>query len=169
MNGEDQFENRLRRQAQRSIPPEWREEILSAARVAVPNRPLVTSNVVSALRALLWPHPTAWACLASIWVMVLGLNFASREEPAPHSVARHAAPPSRQMRELLKQQQQLLAELVAPYEKPEADRTKPLAPRPRSDRQKSESAVQTNCIAGLGSAPSNLGEDWRPGGAGCFS
>jgi hypothetical protein len=101
--------------------------------------------------------------------MVLSLNFASREEPAPQSVARHAAPPSRQMRELLKQQQQLLAELVAPYEKPEADRTKPLAPRPRSDRQKSESAVQTNCIAGLDSAPSHPGENWSPGGAGCFS
>jgi hypothetical protein len=86
------------------------------------------------LSALLWPHPKAWGGLAALWLLVLGLNFASRE-PARSEVARPAIPPSPQMRALLQQQEQLFAELIGPAEKPVADRPKPVAPQPHSQRR----------------------------------
>src|SRR5436190_23565916 len=111
MNNEDDFEKRLRRQAQRPVPAAWRQEILDAAREAAsPRRSalLTHSCLLSALQcrltAWLWPHPTAWACLAAVWFVVLSLNFISRE-PARPDVARKAAPPSPQMREMLQQQE----------------------------------------------------------------
>ena len=55
-------------------------------------------------------------------------------EDSPQNFARQS-PPSRQMRELLKQQEQLFAELVGPKENREADRPKPIAPQPRSSRR----------------------------------
>jgi len=77
-------------------------------------------------RELLWPCPQAWAGLAAVWLLVLGANFTTREAP---TVTSRQVLPSPQVRELLKQQEQLLAELVGPMEKPEADRPKPGAPR----------------------------------------
>ncbi|HWH70732.1 MAG TPA: hypothetical protein VNT26_15185, partial [Candidatus Sulfotelmatobacter sp.] len=126
----------------RSLPPDWRAEILRAARQAAPQRPSVNVSRPSRFAALnsllaswLWPHPKAWAGLAAVWVVILGLNFATREPSGPELMARQAGPPSPQMRELLQQQEQLLAELVGPIEKPQASRSQPVAPPPRSQRR----------------------------------
>jgi hypothetical protein len=141
MNSEDQFEKRLQNQPRRPVPPAWREGILSAARQAACERrsrplscPCLLSTLNSQLSALLWPHPRAWAGLAAIWLLVLGLDFAARE-PFASEVAGRAAPPSPQMRKLLQQQEQLLAELVGPKEAHAADRPKPAAAQPRSQRR----------------------------------
>ncbi|HWX22244.1 MAG TPA: hypothetical protein VN578_20270 [Candidatus Binatia bacterium] len=140
MNGEDQFERRLQRLPQRPVPHAWRDEILSATRAGevprparVAPRPSLLSNIRYQLSTLLWPHPKAWGGLAALWLLVLGLNFATRESPQPQ-MARHAERPSPQIRELLKEQEQLFAELVGPIEKSEADRPKPAPPKPRSQR-----------------------------------
>ena len=85
-------------------------------------------------RELFWPNPTAWAALAAVWLLILGLNFVSHG-PSSQKLSRHVVPPSPQMRELLKQQERLFAELVGPLEKPQADRPKPVGPQPRSLRR----------------------------------
>jgi hypothetical protein len=142
MNGEDQFEKRLRGQPCRPVPPSWREEILRTARAAAPGsparagrQPASSSTVAAWLWGLLWPHPRAWAGLAALWLVVLGFNLATRE-PGRQEMARRAPRPSPQMRELLRQQEQLLAELVGPIGRAEAARPKPepAAPQPRSQR-----------------------------------
>jgi hypothetical protein len=140
MNGEDQFEKRLQRLPQCQIPPEWRKEILTAASAsAIPQqtklslRSSVWSAFNSRLSAFLWPHPKAWAGLAAIWVLIMGLNFATRE-PRQIELTAQQALPSPQMRELLRQQEQLLAELIGPNEPPEADRPKTASHQPRSQR-----------------------------------
>jgi hypothetical protein len=84
-------------------------------------------------RELLWPHPAAWTALAGVWLVIFGVQLASREA-LPQSFARQL-PPSPQMRELLKQQEQMFAELVGPKENREADRPKSVAPQPRSSRR----------------------------------
>jgi hypothetical protein len=136
MNDFEQFEKRLQRQPLRQAPPAWREEIVSAARQA--ETPRHSSRVTfqslltalnSRLSALLWPHPRAWAGLAAVWVMICLLNFAYRED-APPASARRAVPPSPQMREMLRAQEQLLAELVE--EMPLVNRPKTAPPRPHS-------------------------------------
>ena len=135
MNRDEPFEQRLQRQPLREAPSAWREEILVAASAAAGSRPsTLDARPVFWWRELFWPCPQAWAALASVWLLVLGLNFVSRE-PSPQRVARHTAPPSPQMRELLKQQERLFAELVGPLEKPPAGRSKPVAPQPRSSRR----------------------------------
>jgi hypothetical protein len=137
MNGDDAFEKRLRRASPRSLPQEWRKEILSAAHAAavpggVPSRG--TKWAWSSLKALLWPHPTAWAGLAAAWIIIVLLNLSAREPGGPE-IARHAPPPSPQMRELLRQQEQLLAELNGPSEPVHALPVKPSGTQPRSERR----------------------------------
>lgn len=134
MNRDDQFEKRLQRQPLREIPSAWRKEILSAAEAAVASpHSSAASRSSSWWRELFWPCPQAWAALAAVWLVILAASLVTRETPAMAS--RQITPPSPQVRELLKQQGQLLAELVGPIEKHDTDRLKPLAPQPRSQRR----------------------------------
>lgn len=133
----NEFEQRLNRQPPKAIPPAWRAEILAAARTAQaacqPFRP--SSSILHFLSSLLWPHPKAWAGLAAVWVVIVGLQLASRDESGSR-VAAKAAPPSPEMVAELKKQQRMFAELVGPREEPVADRSKTYAPRPRTQREK---------------------------------
>jgi hypothetical protein len=65
-----EFENQIRRASLRSLPPEWREDILAAARPCC--RPRRTAFLVP-FRNLLWPHPAAWAVLAACWIVAAAL------------------------------------------------------------------------------------------------
>ena len=80
MKNEDQFEQRLRRQPLRPMPPAWREEILAAA--SEYRRDAVSQPVSEDQAALLagWRLvfsrlPIAWATLAALWIVLLGLNL----------------------------------------------------------------------------------------------
>jgi hypothetical protein len=137
MNREDTFEQRLQRVTPRQAPPEWRNEILSAARAAAASRTAEINESHSAwtaLRGLFWPHPVAWGGLAAAWIVIFALNFAARE-PGQVQIARQAPPPSPQMRQLLQEQEQLLAELISPAEPVRAIRPKSSATQPRSERR----------------------------------
>jgi len=75
MNSDD-FEKRVQRPVLRQIPPEWRQEILQAARAAdrpAPDmpKPSLLSTLNSQLSTFLWPHPRMWAGLAATWVVIL--------------------------------------------------------------------------------------------------
>src|SRR5664280_2576256 len=98
----DDFEKRLQREPLRQIPGEWREQILSAARQAslaehaprttqhAPPSPSLLSTIHHQLSTLLWPHPTAWAGLAAVWLMILGVNLTTQD--ASTRFAKHASP-----------------------------------------------------------------------------
>ena len=145
MNTED-FEKRLQRQPLRQIPGEWREEILSAAREAslpehaprtthhVPAKASLLSTLHHQLSTLLWPHPTAWAGLAAVWLVILGINLTTRHGST--ALAKHSAPVSPQVIMAFQEQERLLAELIGPSEVPVAERPKPAPPRPRSERRR---------------------------------
>jgi len=141
----DDFEKRLQSQPLRQVPAEWREEILTAARQAfsVGHAPRTThharawpsllSTINSRLSTLLWPHPVAWAGLAAVWVVILGLSFTTRDT-ALH-VARRGSSSSPRVFMAFQEQQRLLSELVGPREMPAAERPKAAPPRPRSERR----------------------------------
>jgi hypothetical protein len=139
----DNFEKDLQRQPLRQVPPEWRDGVLSAARQAarpqiVPRAACdalraVLSSLNSQLSTLLWPHPAAWAGLAAVWVVILGLSFTTGD--AARHVARRASSPSPQVFMAFQEQQRLLNELIGPREISAAERPKAAPPRPRSERR----------------------------------
>jgi anti-sigma factor RsiW len=92
------------------------------------------STFNSQISSLLWPHPKAWAGLAAVWLVILAVNFASRET-SPTLEARRVTPISPDTLRLLKQQEQLLADLSGRSEPREANRPRATSPRPRTDRR----------------------------------
>jgi hypothetical protein len=137
MNSE--FEQKLSRRPLREIPGEWRGEILSAARAVGTAGPAVRGRLGEAsppkfrdwLSTIFWPHPTAWAGLAAIWVFIFAVNFSDRDQTP--AIAEKSAPPSPEMITQLRQQQRMLAELIGPRDTREAERQKNFVPGPRSE------------------------------------
>jgi hypothetical protein len=140
MNEEtEQFEQHLRRQTVKTIPAEWRAEILESARDAQAARHASRSTQQSFLSTfhhqlsmLLWPHPKAWAGLAAVWVIIFAVTFSVRD--VSPKLAGKSAPTSPEVMVELKKQQRMFAELVGSYEAPDADRQKIFSPKPRSER-----------------------------------
>ena len=132
----DEFEQRLRAQPLRTLPPEWRQEVLAAARGASgairPAQPRLSplSSICNPLFSRLWPHPAAWAVLAAVWVLMLSLHFAVPAKPA--GLARRAAPVSPQVFMAFREQRRLLAELLHTREIPVAVPPRAATSRPRS-------------------------------------
>jgi hypothetical protein len=123
----DEFENKLRSQLRREIPREWRREILG---------PLGPARTAPAnwWRQLLWPHPAAWASLATAWIAIFALNLAGAPEAAPRQAATR---PSRDMVLAYQERQRLSAELASDRSEP----PKPAADRPRSHARAKEAIV----------------------------
>ena len=119
----DEFEEKLRCQPRREIPPEWRKQILGPLReVTVPW-----------WRQWLWPHPAAWAALAALWIAIFALQVASAPEPRTTSAA--LSLPGPQMMQALAERTRLMAELFgesvqhvsSPADRPRSGRTIPEA------------------------------------------
>jgi len=137
----ENFEQRLSREPLRQIPAGWREEILSAARGAQvagsrPStsdlRPSWLSTLSDQLSTLLWPCPKAWAGLVAVWIVIFALQAGTRDDTP--AVAQKASPPSPELILALKQQERMLAELLADHPEPRAaEQPKNPSPRPRSE------------------------------------
>ena len=82
-------------------------------------------------RELVLPKPQAWAAVAAMWVLIIGLKFSTQEIP---QVSARKAVASPEVLAEVKQQKRLFAELAGLVETRVTLPTKP-TPRPRSDRQ----------------------------------
>ncbi|HTB63950.1 MAG TPA: hypothetical protein VK737_10210 [Opitutales bacterium] len=74
----DDFEQYLKSQPLRAVPPEWREDILAQATAAAGGKPAAVA--LPWWQAWLWPSPYAWGALAAAWAIILVLNFASQQD-----------------------------------------------------------------------------------------
>ena len=101
----DEFEQFLKKQPLREVPPAWRAEILPAAAQPEAVQPTWWG-------AWLWPSPAAWAGLACIWIVILALNVASRPLAAERQLAERPQAPSHDMVLALAQQRRELAQLL---------------------------------------------------------
>ncbi len=129
----DDFEEQLSRQPLRRVPAEWRQEILQAAVASrnAPQQELETPPVVAWWRVWLWPCPQAWAALVAAWALVFFFNTNSPTEQTP--VVANRVRPSREMMEILQQQQREIAKLLLPPATAVAP--PPAVNRPRSERR----------------------------------
>ena len=132
MNTEN-FEERLQSQPLRQIPAEWRGEILTAARLGAAARQPSRITQQSWLSALLWPNPQAWAGLAAVWFLIFAVDFSVRDKSP--ALSEKSSPPSPEVIVELRQQQQLLAELIGPRETHAIEPSKTFDREPRSERR----------------------------------
>jgi hypothetical protein len=105
----DPFEQRLTRQPLRHVPAEWRDEILASS--PIPQTPDPIPHPLPWWHEWLWPCPQAWAALAAVWVLLLAVNFATRDQTTPNIRSANALP---MMPYAWREQQKLLAELFPP-------------------------------------------------------
>jgi hypothetical protein len=126
---DSEFEKHLQRQPLRQVPQEWRAGILQNA---VSSHPTTHDPRPSLLAVFLWPHPKAWAGLAALWVVIFAVQFAASDHPV--HITKEVEAPSPDALIVLQQETQLMAEVVGRTPPHEADRPKPSAPQPRSDR-----------------------------------
>ena len=131
----NEFEQRLRQVPMKPVPVDWRAEILAAAGNVSP--PVAQASwqqrLHAQLHALFWPHPNVWAGLAVVWILIALVNFSQRE-PSSGRLEK-SAPPSPEVLAELRQQHQLLAEILGTHEPREADRLKKVAPQSKGEGQ----------------------------------
>jgi hypothetical protein len=70
----NEFEKQLASRPPKSVPAEWRAQILKEARAAS-GAPVPSAFPLSWLRELLWPNPQAWGALAAIWIVMAAFQF----------------------------------------------------------------------------------------------
>ena len=125
----EEFENQLRRHPVRHVPAEWRDGILSAARSDAPPEK-TPAPLESWMRAIFWPHPTAWAGLAAAWVLIFVFNYEATDPS--ELMAAGSGPATANVFMALQQQQQEMAQMMQPMDNQPAEPPKSL-PRPRGD------------------------------------
>lgn len=118
----DRFEEELSRQPLREIPADWRAEILGYAQATVATTPVESPRWKFSWRELFWPCPQAWAGLAAVWVLVVGMELGS--VPANQSVLATSSQPSLELQLVWREQRELLSGLLS-------DRVEPVATQPR--------------------------------------
>jgi len=80
------FEDRLARMPMTGLPPDLRAACLAEVRGSAN---LANSPLWAGLRQWFWPHPAAWAGLAALWCLILGLHW---QAPVPVDVFASSGP-----------------------------------------------------------------------------
>jgi hypothetical protein len=133
----DDFEQRLRQQPLRQVPPGWRVEILTTSMQTAGYRPSpLASRQTSWWRELLWPSPWAWTGAAAAWVLIFTLNFAAAAGSDGVFMANARFLPASVVEMALAERQSLMTSLLdsSPME-PAAPPRELVRPRPRSERK----------------------------------
>jgi hypothetical protein len=118
----NEFEKQLARQPLKSVPAEWRTQILNEAKaISARDAAETDSQPWSWLRELFWPCPQAWGALAAVWILMAGFQFmmaGSAPSNRGEVASRRAISISEQRRELAR----LLDAVPGKSERPPAER-----------------------------------------------
>jgi hypothetical protein len=123
----NEFEKQLASQPLKSVPTEWRAQILKEAQAQVTRD--VSANEFRPLwwlRELLWPYPQAWGALAAVWIVIAVFKFTT-----PNSTTANAGEIAKNQTISVSEQRRELANLLDAT--PDKSSRSP-ANRPRSAR-----------------------------------
>jgi hypothetical protein len=144
MNPED-FEQQIKQRPVRSLPPEWRAEILGAAKAAAQAAPEPRQSIFATIReqlsVFLWPHPRAWAGIAAVWLVIIALRMMEPGAPVQETAEKR---PVRQAAVMaLTEERRELAQLLGDFHSVQMvlPPPQPMQPRPRSERRENVAAV----------------------------
>jgi hypothetical protein len=90
-------------------------------------------------RELVWPCRRIWAGLATAWVVILALNLMSGTGDGRQMAAKAESRPGPEVMAVLREQRQMLAQLLEPSALPASSR--PKIPGPRGDLRVESSIV----------------------------
>lgn len=130
MNSDD-LEKRLQQQTIRKVPATWRQEILDVAKAKSVAQPAFNSQPTSWWRELFWPCRHAWTGMAALWIVMWGINSGLSGGEQNLATSSTAVPA---MLQAMKEQRQLLAELIPPSHRQPAEPPRHNQPQPRSER-----------------------------------
>ena len=140
----DPFEKDLSRRKIPMLPSFWREQILDEALkpVSSKSRSSFLGRVQVMIQEWMSPTPRAWGALACVWVVILLLSRLPGPDAAPHLAGGSKVSTGVEVVGL-KQQQQLMAELMADLNGPASIPAKavPMLRNPHS-------TLQTGCFRG---------------------
>lgn len=130
MNRPENFEEQLKRTPMRSIPSDWKTDILSSRSSTKAVKTTSKVGWKTRLQELLWPSPIAWASLAAIWMILIAaqLNSDSSQENQVliASSAKSETTYPKERNEESQETHELLVELgIAPEDKKKATRQEP--------------------------------------------
>ena len=137
-----EFEKQLSRQPLRRPPPGWKQEILRATEAVldVSPSPLAASNSRSSWLEMFWPSPRAWAGLAAIWVVTIGLQLHTEQMAAASDRGRTRLDP-RMVSAFLEHQRIAMRAIESDRDPAEPiDRPKPIPNRSDKHSSRSRSA-----------------------------
>jgi hypothetical protein len=110
----DEFEKQLRRQPLRTVPQEWRSDILQTTRaVSSPQSSTLNPQRTSSWRDLLLPLRWHLAGIGAAWIIIALLNSPQSSAPAP-ATAKRDIPSSQQFVMTLRENRRQLLELINP-------------------------------------------------------
>jgi hypothetical protein len=122
-----ELEKKMASQPQKTVPTEWRAQILKKA-TAQQTRdvPATESRPLGWLREVLWPYPQAWGALAAVWIVIAAFKFST-----PNSTTANAGEIAKNQTISVSEQRRELAHLLDAT--PDKSSRSP-ANRPRSAR-----------------------------------
>ena len=120
-------------QPSQAVQTRWAKALQAAGRPEPVRRETPAAAFREWWRDAIWPWRRIWARLAVVWVVILAGNISLREH-SPVLTAKSAAP-SQEAIASFKDQQKLLAELLADHSAPrDAERQKFFSSKPRTER-----------------------------------
>ena len=121
----NKFEQFLKKQPLRDVPPTWRRELLATATEPEALPPW--------WQEWLWPSPFAWAGLACAWLIILALNMADRPTVPERQMAMQSPMMSQEIALAVTQQRKEWAELLEFPQEYAVETKRSGAPGPRSE------------------------------------